>query len=62
MSVRDRSALWNTRRQVFIHPPPCPCRKRRSHWSSSVLVLVDDASHPVASLDPESLEVGYLGW
>jgi Papain-like cysteine protease AvrRpt2 len=24
MSVRDRSALWNTRRRVFIHPPPPP--------------------------------------
>ena len=40
----------------------CPCRKRRSHWSSGVLVLVDDASGPVASSDPEGLEVGYLGW
>ena len=40
----------------------CPCRKRRSHWSSGVLVLVDDASDPVASSDPEGFEVGYLGW
>jgi hypothetical protein len=36
--------------------------KRRSRWSSGVLVLVDDASGPVASPDPEGLEVGYLGW
>ncbi len=36
----------------------CPCRKRRSHWSSGVLVLVDDASDPVASSDPEGFEVG----
>jgi hypothetical protein len=27
-----------------------------------VLVLVDDASDPVESPDPEALEVGYLGW
>ena len=40
----------------------CPCRKRRSRWSSGVLVLVDDASGPVVSPDPEGLEVGYLGW
>ena len=40
----------------------CPCRKRRSCWSSGVLVLVDDASGPVVSPDPEGLEVGYLGW
>ncbi len=40
----------------------CPCRKRRSHWSSGVLVLVDDASDPVASSGPEGFEVGYLGW
>jgi hypothetical protein len=30
--------------------------------SSGVLVLVDDASGPVASPDPEGLEVGYPGW
>jgi len=42
--------------------PSCPCRKRRSHWSSGVLVLVDDASDPVASSDPEGFEVGYLRW
>jgi hypothetical protein len=39
----------------------CPCRKCRSHWSSGVLVFVDDASDPVASSDPEGFEVGYLG-
>ena len=37
------------------HPAPlggtCPCRKRRSHWSSGDLVLVDDAADPVASSD-----------
>jgi hypothetical protein len=40
----------------------CPCRKRRSCWSGGVLVLVDDASDPVVSSDPEALEVGYPGW
>jgi hypothetical protein len=35
------------------HPVGRPCRKRRSHWSSGVLVLVDDASDPVASSDSE---------
>src|SRR5258708_31420224 len=40
----------------------CPWRKRRSRWSSGVLVLVDDASDPVASSDPEGFELGYLGW
>jgi hypothetical protein len=52
------TTLWADERQEHH----CPCRKRRSRWSIGVLVLVDDASDPVASSDPEGFEVGYLGW
>jgi hypothetical protein len=57
--LADRAGLWPARMSPMW---ACPCRKRRSRWSSGVLVLVDDASDPVVSSDPEALEIGYLGW
>ena len=44
------SALWNGD-EAHDMQATCPCRKCRSRWLSGVLVLVDDASGPVASPD-----------